>query len=389
MSEPVEGSVSTPEQLHYDSFVHDYYPFGVPLIIDDEAHAFVKQASAGGIDGAAILAMVADSILEEMENRSKRGDRLKEEMAALLLESGVNSIAITLGNISKPLSDYTNITNSIKWWSRFTKYFEVMRVCRSARDARLPFDAGAIAVTYCLQDAGCIGEDIDLVNELYGHGVRSMQITLNRSNILGSGCVQPAHYGLTKFGQRVIRRLNELGVMIDVSHCNYQTTMDSIRYSELPVMVSHGACKSVFPHDRGKSDEEIKALADKEGFFGVLFVPCFIGSDPEPGFDVVIDHLRWAADILGVEGVGIGSDWGVWSPDVPPELREGIIESAVKNLGMSRGMNLSAGTAPGGMKDYGDMWMVTEALSNAGFSPGEIKGIVGENFLRFWARVAP
>lgn len=153
-------------------------------------------------------------------------------------------------------------------------------------------------------------------------------------------------------------------------------------------MVSHSACKSVFPHDRGKSDEEIKALAEREGFFGVLFVPSFIGTDPEPPFDVVIDHLRRAADMLGVERVGIGSDWGVWSPDVPAELREDIIESAVTNLGMSRGMNLSAGKAPGGMKDYGDMHLLTEALWNAGFTSEEIKGIVGENFLRFWLRVS-
>ena len=379
-------SLSTQHALHCSSLVHDYFPIAIPLVIDAEAQDWMQRALANGVEAGAVLTGYIQKMLAEMEADSRRGKVLRSSLRDVFLSSGVNSIALTLGDIAKPLSDLDNILSSITWWDRFIPVFGLMRKCLEPEDVIRAVADDKLAVTYCLQDGGCIGSDISTIDELFLAGVRGVQITLNRQNSLGTGSAAPGDGGLTSLGRKAVRRLNQLGVMVDVSHCNPRTTSDVIRCAEAPIMVSHSTCASLFPHVRAKSDELIKAVGGTEGFFGVLFIPCFLGVEPEPAFDVVVSHILRVADLIGVDKVGIGSDWGVWTPDVPEMLRDGMIDSSIRNLGMI-GMNLSVGTAPGGMKGYDDMPMVTEALVAAGLTATEIAGILGGNFLRFWRRV--
>lgn len=373
-------------QLHYNNFVWDYYPMGIPLVIDQQIKEYVRGKLSQGVNGAHILCDFHFMYLEEMESGSERGILLKEKLEKSLEKSGVNCIALTMGNTSRPISDYDNITESIVWWKRFFRTFDQMVECHTEAEVEEAYKNGKVSVLFCLQDGGCIGEEIELLNSLHELGIRFIQVSFNKANSIGHGSTQAKDLGLTDFGKKVVKRMNELGIVVDVSHCNYQTTLDAINTSEKPVLVTHSACKAVYMHDRSKTDEEIKALADKDGFFGVLFVPSFISANSNPDFDVVIKHLRHAIDIMGIDRVGIGSDWGHWSPDVPEELTDAMVESAIKNLGLSKKMNLVAGTAPGAMRDYSDMYMITEALVAAGFGDEDIKKLIGRNFMNFWRR---
>jgi len=373
-------------ELHYSNFVFDYYPQGIPLVIDEQVKEYVAENLARGVDGAAILAGFHDLYLKEMESGSARGTRIKQQLEKSLEKSGVNCIAITMGNPSRPLMDLNNITTAIAWWKRFFGTFDGMVECHTPEEVEKSYVNKKVSALFCLQDGGCIGENINLLEILYNEGVRFIQVSFNKANAIGHGSTESKEKGLTEFGKKVVEKMNALRMVVDVSHCNYQTTLDAIRSSEKPVMVTHSSCKSVFTHDRAKTDEEIKALAENNGFFGVLLVPSFLSANPRPDFDIVIKHLRHAISIMGIDRVGIGSDWGLWSPDVPEELTEAMIQSAIKNLGLSKKMNLVAGVAPGEMKDYSDMYMVTEALVGAGFSDEQIKQIIGENFMDFWKR---
>lgn len=373
-------------QIHYGNFVWDYYPLGIPLIIDKQINDYVSEELAHNVNGANILCDLPYLYLEDMESGSERGILLKNKLEKSIAKSGVNCVSLTMGNTSRPLNDYKNVTASIAWWKRFFRTFDLMVECHTPEEVEEAYKKGKVSVIFCLQDGGCIGADIGVLKSLHEMGVRFIQVSFNKANSIGHGSTEPKEKGLTAFGKEVIKQMNELGIIVDVGHSNYQTTLDAINVSNKPVMVSHSACKSVFMHGRSKTDEELKALAEKDGFFGLLLVPSFISAEPNPGFDVVIRHLRHAVSIMGIDRVGIASDWGHWSPDTPKELTEAIVEAAINNLGLSQKMNLVAGTAPGAMKDYSDMYMITEALVEAGFKEDEIKKLIGKNFIDFWKR---
>jgi len=149
--------------------------------------------------------------------------------------------------------------------------------------------------------------------------------------------------------------------------------------------VTHSSCSAVFSHGRAKTDDALRALADKDGYFGVYAVPFFLTDRENPDFSIFLEHLHHAIDLAGIKRVGIGSDWGLWSPDVPAELLNAIMEAARK-MGFGKGMNLNIGTSVGGMKDYTEWYRITAALVEAGFSREEIEGLVGGNFLAYLKR---
>jgi membrane dipeptidase len=148
----------------------------------------------------------------------------------------------------------------------------------------------------------------------------------------------------------------------------------------------------VYDHFRGKTDEELRALSDADGYFGLYLMPGFLTGDegPDgtgPGFDILLRHLEHAVEILGPERVGIGSDWGLWSPDVPPELSQAMVDAALK-MGFTKEMGIVAGVSVGGMKDYSEWPLITGALVSSGrWSDEQIRGFLGGNFLDYLRRV--
>ena len=145
---------------------------------------------------------------------------------------------------------------------------------------------------FALQDGGCIGEDLKRLDSLYDSGVRIVQLTYNGANAIGCGCAGPPGEGLTDFGRIVVARMNKFGIIVDLSHCNYQTTMDGIEASRKPVAITHSACRAVFDSARAEKGpaRELAALAEKDGYIGIFTLPAFITDNPEPEFDIFIKH---------------------------------------------------------------------------------------------------
>jgi len=381
ISEPDESLRS----LHYDSYIHDYYPLALPLKVDEEMLDFMKHALSEGMNGNAVIYEFFNFYLKRMETGGKTAEKTKLQIADLVKKAGVNGVTLTLGNASKPLDDYESILDSISWWERFIKAADFLEMRTSVEGLMESFRSGKTALIFALQDAGCLGEDLNRLQTLYEKGVRIAQLTYNGQNRIGAGCAASPEAGLTDFGERAVREMNRLCMVVDVSHCNYRTTMDAIAVSGRPSIISHSSCKSVFDHPRAKSDEELKKLAAADGYFGLYAVPFFLSDKRNPDFQIFIHHLRHAVDLLGPERVGIGSDWGLWSPDVPEELLEAAKEAARK-MGFGKNMNLMIGTSLKGMADYTDWIRITEALVKAGFSEPQIRGFLGGNFLRFLER---
>jgi membrane dipeptidase len=219
------------------------------------------------------------------------------------------------------------------------------------------------------------------------YGVKIIQLTYNVRNLLGDGCLEPADAGLSKHGRDVVARMNELGIVVDLSHCGTHTTDDGIGASVKPVAITHSGCKSVFDHPRSKSDATLKRLADKGGVIGIYMMP-FINAAGQPTGDDLIRQIEYAVKVCGEDHVGIGSDLSITPHRVTPEYAQKHKQfvDGRKRLGIAAPreedyMFVSDINTPRRLE------VVAERLAGRGHSDARIEKIIGGNFLRLFGEV--
>ncbi len=166
-----------------------------------------------------------------------------------------------------------------------------------------------VAFVPWLEAATAIENEIDRVDVLYGFGIRGMGITYSEANALGSGLREKNDSGLSDVGRVVVKRMNKLGMTIDIAHCGDRTGLEVIAASEKPIMITHAGARAVWPSRRMKDDATLKALAAKGGVIGIEAAP---HTTQAPGqrhsLDAVMTHVAYCVDLIGVDHVGLGPD---------------------------------------------------------------------------------
>ncbi len=205
----------------------------------------------------------------------------------------------------------TAIDELVKWRERVTDHADKILLALSAKDFESAKKSGRTAVLMNFQDATMLEGDADNVEALHALGMRSFQLTYNYRNLLGDGCLERTNAGLSEFGVEVVERMNKVGVMVDLSHCGRQTTLDGIEFSAKPVALTHTMCAGLREHPRAKPDEAIRACAEKGGVIGIAALGYFIGPDPggETTIEHYADHIEHAVKIAGHEHVGLSTDF--------------------------------------------------------------------------------
>jgi membrane dipeptidase len=216
-------------------------------------------------------------------------------------------------------------------------------------------------------------------------GVRVIQLTYNRRNLVGDGCTERHPSGLSRFGTDLVHEMNDLGIVVDVSHCGDLTTVDAIDASRRPIAFTHTSCRAIYDHPRGKTDEQLRRLADHGGYVGIVAVPFFL-KQADAGIPDMVDHIAHAAELVGIENVGIGTDWGFWSTDWPAELRPRTMQAFAETSGFRPEDGLELGVGLGPFVEWGDRPQITRELVARSFTDAEIRGLLGENWLRFLER---
>jgi membrane dipeptidase len=217
--------------------------------------------------------------------------------------------------------------------------------------------AGKIAAVLSVEGGEALECRLDALRMLYHLGVRSLTLTWNNRNDLGDGVLAgKTGGGLTSFGLAVVKELNRLGMLVDVSHLSEKGFWDVLQYSEHPVMASHSNCQALCAHSRNLSDQQIEALARKGGVMGITYVPDFLGGK-ESSVDKILDHIDHAVLVGGVNCVGLGSDF------------DGIVHP------------------PSGLEDCSKIYVITKGLIERGYHYSTVKKILGENFLRIIKQV--
>jgi membrane dipeptidase len=170
--------------------------------------------------------------------------------------------------------------------------------------------SGRIAMIPCLEGAAPIENELDRIDVLFGLGVRMLGITYSESNALGGGLKDPGDAGLTRFGMDAVRRMNRLGMAIDLSHTGDVTAMQTCAYSERPVFLSHSGARALFSERKLKADDLLRAVADTGGVIGIEASPhTTISRDhPRHSLESVMDHVEYCIDLMGIDHVGLGPD---------------------------------------------------------------------------------
>ena len=133
-----------------------------------------------------------------------------------------------------------------------------------------------------------------------------MHMTYNRRNMLGDGCAEPANGGISDLGKAAIAEMNRVGVIVDVAHSGWKTSLESAQASQKPMVASHTTCAGLNQHIRAKPDEVIQAICDTGGLIGICCIPNFLGGEGD--IAALLDHVDYAVKKFGVEHVGIGTD---------------------------------------------------------------------------------
>jgi membrane dipeptidase len=206
----------------------------------------------------------------------------------------------------------TAIDALVEWRTRVKENPDKLMIALSAAGFEEAKQSNRTAVVMNFQNTTMFEGDLDNVDALHALGMRCAQLTYNFRNVVGDGCLERTNAGLSDFGLELVERMNDVGVMIDLSHCGRQTTLDGIEFSKKPVAMTHTMCDSVRSgHPRAKTDEQIRNCAEKGGVVGMIALGYFIG--PDPGGDSTIethaDHIEHAVSIAGIEHVGISTDF--------------------------------------------------------------------------------
>ena len=293
------------------------------------------------------------------------------------LTCGVTGVLVTNDPAARRWEEITARELEASWRCLATTAEEIRQAKRDSRVA---------SYGYC-QPVFPIPRDLKAIDDAYERGLRSCMLTYNLMDNVGVGCTERVDAGLSTFGVSVVRHCNEIGVVVDVSHCGPLTTMDACRLSTKPVTANHTTARSVYHHARGKTDEALRAIADTGGVIGVLVVPPFLTDAATATIEHMLDHIDHIANLVGWQHVGIGTDW----PNTAPEdvLRSILSPTAAANtnLGFRTQDGLDVTKNLVGFDDYRDFPNITRGLVKRGYDDEQIRGILGENALRVFADV--
>ena len=295
-------------------------------------------------------------------------------------EGGVDAIHATIAYHE----DFKETVENIVDWNRlFERHADLVMPGRTASDIDEARRTGRTAVFFGFQTPAPIEDDIGLVEICHQLGARFMQLTYNNQSLLGAGCYEAEDAGITRMGREVIAEMNRVGLVIDMSHSAERTTLDAIALSRRPIAVTHANPHSWHPVARNKSDTVLKALAETGGMLGFSFYPHHLKGGPDCSLEELCAMIARTAELMGVDRIGIGSDFCQDQPDSVVEwMRNGRWTKGAETPGLGRAV---FPPQPGWFADNRAFPGIAAGLRAVGFSEAEVGRIRGGNWYRFFA----
>jgi membrane dipeptidase len=294
-------------------------------------------------------------------------------------QSGITAVNFT---ISDPTFEGT-VGNIALVETLVEQHPEAFLIVRQHSDIARAKREDKIGIMPGFQYTAFLEEKPDRIEMFRQLGVRIMQLTYNNRSIFGDGCLEPGNAGLSKAGIAAVKKMNDVGVALDLSHSGYRTTSDGIAQSSKPVLISHSGCAAIYAHPRNKPDEILKALADRGGYFGVYLMPYVVASPTVPTREHVLDHVVHAINVCGADHVGIGSDGSIQKTVLTPEQKTAFDQDIARRKKLGIG-------APGedrypyvpDLNGPDHMELIAIELAKRGQPAPVIEKVLGANFQR-------
>ncbi len=246
----------------------------------------------------------------------------------------------------------------------------------TADDVRRAKAQDKLAVAMHFQGTNALARNLHMVEAYYRLGIRHMLMAYNQKNAVGDGCHELTDAGLSRFGRDLVAEMNRVGMLVDVSHTGYRTSMDVIAASTQPVVFTHSNPKALWDHPRNITNDQAKASAATGGVVGVNGVGIFMG-DNDASTEALYRLVAYYRDLIGAEHVGLGVDF---SFDTESIIRKARSSAAQYPSGGGYDKEL-AFVQPEQVADLANL------LLRRGFSAREVEGILGENWLRVTSQV--
>ncbi|WP_347261216.1 membrane dipeptidase [Rudaea sp.] len=274
-------------------------------------------------------------------------------------------------------SAYADALTFLAAWNGFVgRNQDVFTLVGTATDLDKAKKQGRVAVVMGLQNADEFREARD-VKAFHQLGLRCAQLTYNSQNLIGGGSTDRIDGGVSDYGVEIIKAMNEIGMLIDVSHCGDRTTLDAIELSPRATAITHSNCRALNNHPRLKTDEAIRKLAAKGGVMGITGVRMFVKDKDPTTIEDIVDHIDHVAKLVGVEHVGIGSDSDLIGYDKMPPDQYKQLKAAYKSSYAFRDR-----IDTDGFDHPFKVYDLTAALLRRGYGSEHIQAVLGGNFRR-------
>jgi membrane dipeptidase len=300
--------------------------------------------------------------------------------------AGLTAIKLTIGGFNAPFEDTVAEIAAVQRLIEGRP--DLFTQIRSADEIAAAKRAGKLGIIFSFESALALEDKVDRINLFRALGVRVMQLSYNMPSPFGAGVLSPPDAGLTELGREAVARMNQIGVALDLSHANSATAMAAMAASTKPVVMTHGGCAAVHPHPRNKTDEDLRALAQKGGVFGIYDLFYLAPSPRQPNVDDYMAHMTHALDVCGEDHVGIGSDSSFESIDLSPEARAdwdkalaarrdaGVAAPEEDRMPYTEGLNRADRSL-----------VIADALLRRGY-PGRVaEKVLGANFVRAFREI--
>ena len=259
---------------------------------------------------------------------------------------------------------------------------DAVRLVETRNDLERLRGTEELGLMLAIEGAEALGQQADIVDVYWKLGVRMVGLTWNYANAFASGNAERPDMGLTSAGKQLLGRLGELGVILDLAHASRATLLEALDHGYPGrLLVSHGCCRGAHDIARNLADDELAALADAGGMLGIAALPFMV--DPvEPSLDRLVDHIDHAVGIMGVDKVGIGSDF------LRQLARSGLMDLSTA-AGSVRPAHLPPDGAIEGLEGPEDFGNLAAKLEARGYSAADVDAIMGGNLLRLISEALP
>jgi microsomal dipeptidase-like Zn-dependent dipeptidase len=306
------------------------------------------------------------------------------EVFEQMREGGLNAVHVTIAYHENTRETLTRLG---EWNSRFEAMPDLIRPVMNPEDIHKAKAEGRIGIIFGAQNCSPIEDEIRLIELMRQLGLMIMQLTYNNQSLLACGCYEEEDSGLTRFGKQVVREMNRVGMVIDMSHSAERSTLEAIDHSEQPVIISHANPSHFHPALRNKSNRVIDAIAANEGLLGFSLYPFHLKNGPDCTLEDFCDMVVWTAERMGVDRIGFGSDLCQNQPQSVLEWMRNGRWSKTMDYGEGSSGNAGWPDALSWFEDNRDFPGIIAALEKRGFSDGEMAQIVGGNWVDLLTRV--